>query len=80
MELHTKIYARVNLFKCLDFEFPKSEKSFISEQLENGLFDQFYKKIVESDDYVLIESRFILNKCILVKDFLTEVKYDFEHD
>jgi hypothetical protein len=58
------------------------ERNKIYSILQNGLFGNFFKEIstTNTNNYVLLEAKYLINKCIIVRNIITEVAYDFEHD
>ena len=86
-EIENEVYAVINVFKKCKMNLPVYHSSFLYEILKkNGLIERFFCCINRKDitlDIILCKN--ISNKCIVVKnshhnEYITEVKYEYEHD
>lgn len=80
--------AKIARYKVNKFDLPYSEANNVYKILkEHDLVSRFFKTIVEfnNDECMYIKCHDITNKCIIVQnymglEYITEIKYDYEHD
>jgi hypothetical protein len=83
LEINNKFYALINIHNVItNSVLPESTGYFYD--IVRKYFSNFFKVIQFSSDYEVIDCECILNKCIIINStndiFLTELKYEFEHD
>jgi hypothetical protein len=86
-EIENEIYALINVFKRCKMNLPVSYTSFLYDILKKqGLLERFFCCVNTSDVSLdIILCRNISHKCIVVKnsnhdEYITDVKYEYEHD
>lgn len=79
-EISSHIFAKINVFKLCKFDLPTTEESFINTTLKSGLINRFFFKVEETTVFIYISSDCLLHKCVKINQYITEIKYEFEHD
>lgn len=78
--INAKNYALIETFNTSTFDMPSSEYQNLTTILKNGLINRFFLKITDGSELVYIDANYLLNKCIIVGQYISEIKYEFEHD
>ncbi len=83
LEINNNFYAFITKHTLIDdYKIPESSGFFYN--MVKKYFSYFFKVISYSNDFDIIECKTILNRCIIIENkkeiFLTELKYEFEHD